>query len=147
MTRASKKETKFRPGSGNVFADLRVPGAREEIVKVELVRAICSLVAGKDLRQVDIAERLGISQPKVSLLLSGRTEGFSTELLIRLLNRLGQRIDILVRPAPSGRLVGDTHVDYRTAMLVEHPAPVYGATTATTKSRPARPRAAAFKKK
>jgi predicted XRE-type DNA-binding protein len=122
------KAASFRPGSGNVFTDLRVSGAREEILKVELVRAICSLVAGKNLRQVDIAERLRISQPKVSLLLSGRTDGFSTELLIRLLNRLGQDIEIVVRPAPRGHLVGDTHVDCRTAMLVEHRAPAYRAT-------------------
>ena len=75
-------------------------------------------------------------------MLRGRTEGFSTELLIRLLNRLGQRIDIVVRPAPRGRLVGDTHVDYRTAMSVEHPAPVYGVAPKTTKTQ-----AAATKKK
>lgn len=147
MMRPSKKAIKFQPGSGNVFADLHLSGAREEIVKVELVRAICSLVEGKGLRQVDVAARLGISQPKVSLLLSGRTDGFSTELLIRLLNRLGQRIDIVVRPAPGGRLIGDTHVDFRTAMLIEHPGPTYRTTSAFSKSHPARPRAAVAKKK
>jgi predicted XRE-type DNA-binding protein len=126
MKRLSKAPG-FRASSGNVFADLRVPGAGQETLKAELVRSICSLVEGKELRQVDLAARLGIAQPRVSQLLNGRTEGFSTEQLIRLLNRLGQRIDIVVRPAPRGRLVGDTYVDSRSAMLLEHPAPRYGA--------------------
>lgn len=90
MTGASK-ESDFRRSSGNVFADLGVPEPEQEIVKAGLVKAIHSLVSGKELRQVDVAARLGISQPKVSLLLRGRTDGFSTELLMRLLNRLGQR--------------------------------------------------------
>ena len=122
----SSKPPEFRSSSGNVFTDLGVPKADEEIVKTELVKAICSLASDKGLRQVDVAARLGISQPKVSLLLRGRTAGFSTDKLMRLLNRLGQHIEIVVRPSHSGRLIGDTHVHYDSGILLEHRSPAYG---------------------
>jgi predicted XRE-type DNA-binding protein len=130
-----RKESEFRAGSGNVFTDLRVPDAGQELVKADLAKAICALVAGRELRQVDLAARLGISQPKVSLLLRGRTEGFSTEMLMRLLNRLGQRIEIVVTPAPRARLIGDTRVDHRSAMLLEHAPPAYGAARSSLRTR------------
>jgi hypothetical protein len=41
---------------------------------------------------------LGFERPdSVSVLLRGHSEGFSTERLMKLLNRLGQDIDIVVR--------------------------------------------------
>ncbi len=105
------KRTRVQIGSGNVFADLGVPEPEQELVKSDLVRAIGALLVAEGKRQVDLAARLGISQPKVSLLMRGRSSGFSTELLMRLLNRLGQSIEIVVRPAPAGRRVGVTRVD------------------------------------
>jgi predicted XRE-type DNA-binding protein len=127
MRRQRGTRPQFRNSSGNVFTDLGVPDADQEVVKAELIKAICTLVSGeKRLRQVDVAARLGISQPKVSLLMRGHTAGFSTEMLIRLLNRLGQRIEIVVKPSRPGRLIGDTHVHYDAAMLLEHKAPAYG---------------------
>jgi predicted XRE-type DNA-binding protein len=129
MTRKPKSHD-FRASSGNVFVDLRVPNADQELVRAELVKTICALVADKGLRQVDLAARLGISQPKVSLLMRGRTAGFSTEMLMRLLNRLGQRIDIVIKPARPG-MIGETHVNRDAAALVEHRPPPYGARAAT----------------
>src|SRR5690348_12027641 len=105
-----KNQPKFEPSSGNVFADLSVPQPDHEIVKAELVMAICSILTGQKVRQVDAAERLGISQPKVSVLMRGRTDGFSTEQLLRFLNRLGQTIDIEVRPSKPRRTIGSTRV-------------------------------------
>jgi predicted XRE-type DNA-binding protein len=132
------KETRFRTGSGNVFADLRVAQPEQEMVKAELVKAICLLLSGRGLRQIDAVSLLGISQPRISLLMRGRTDGFSTEMLMRLLNRLGQRIDIVVKPSPRGRLVGDTHVDWRSVMILEHPSPAYGGGPAPSRVRAAR---------
>jgi predicted XRE-type DNA-binding protein len=52
---------------------------------------------------------LGITQPKVSALLNGRLDGFSTERLIRFLNALGCDVRISVsRPHP--RKAGQLHV-------------------------------------
>ena len=97
-------------GSGNVFRDLALPEPDQALVKADLVKAICGVLAGRDLRQAEIARQLGIPQPKVSLLLRGRTTGFSTDYLMRLLNRLGQSIRIVVRPAAPGHGAGSTQV-------------------------------------
>jgi predicted XRE-type DNA-binding protein len=112
-----KDQPKFEPSSGNVFADLGVPKPDHEIVKAELVKAICSILTGQGVRQVDAAERLGIAQPKVSVLMRGRTDGFSTEQLLRFLNRLGQTIDIEVRPSKPRRTVGSTRVHFSGATM------------------------------
>jgi predicted XRE-type DNA-binding protein len=47
---------------------------------------------------------LGIPQPKVSALLNGRLDGFSTERLFRFLNALGCDVKISIsRPKPRAR--------------------------------------------
>ncbi|HSU66034.1 MAG TPA: XRE family transcriptional regulator, partial [Tepidisphaeraceae bacterium] len=60
----------------------------------KLLRELRSL----NLTQVRAAERLGISQPDVSKLMSGRHAGFSIDRLLSLLNALDVDIDIVVRP-------------------------------------------------
>jgi predicted XRE-type DNA-binding protein len=124
---------KVRPGksevhvsSGNVFADLGGPQPNQELVKADLVRTICSIVSGKGFRQVDAAARLGISQPKVSLLMRGRTDGFSTGHLMRLLNRLGQSINIVVTPSRSGA-IARTRVKFAGAAMLAQGTGVYRA--------------------
>lgn len=111
-------ESEVHISSGNVFADLGVPQPNQELVKADLVRTICSIISGKGFRQVDVAARLGISQPKVSLLMRGRTDGFSTDHLMRLLNRLGQSINIVVTPSRSGA-IARTRVKYAGASMLE----------------------------
>jgi len=49
---------------------------------------------------------MGITQPKVSALLGGRLDGFSTERLFRLLNSLGWDVQIRLskaKPRAQGR--------------------------------------------
>ena len=84
--------------SGNVFADLAVPDAGEALAKAELARRICALLAERKLTQARAAAVLGIDQPKVSALVRGKLEGFSTDRLFRFLNALGQDVEIVVRP-------------------------------------------------
>ena len=53
---------------------------------------------------------MGIDQPKVSALLNGRLTNFSSERLMRLLTRLGQDIEIVVRTKPRRRQRGRIRV-------------------------------------
>jgi predicted XRE-type DNA-binding protein len=89
----------FEPGTGNVFRDLGFERPDEELAKAALIVHLRELVASRRLRQADAARVLGIPQSKVSVLLRGHSEGFSTERLMKLLNRLDQDIDIVVRPS------------------------------------------------
>jgi predicted XRE-type DNA-binding protein len=92
----------FEIGSGNVFVDLGFDHPEEELAKAQLVFQIVQLVRARGLTQLAAAKLLGLPQPRVSLLLRGRIGGFSTDRLIRFLNRLDQDIEIVVRSKPSG---------------------------------------------
>lgn len=85
-------------GSGNVFADLGIPNPDLALAKAKLVQRLRDLVAERKLTQAKAAALLGLDQPKVSMLLRGRVEGYTIDRLIRLLSALGQRVEIIVRP-------------------------------------------------
>jgi predicted XRE-type DNA-binding protein len=87
-------------GSGNVFADLGFSPkqAADLKIKADLTVQIFQRLRNLGLTQVQAAQRLGISQPDVSKLMSGRHTGFSVERLLSLLNALDVDIDIVLRP-------------------------------------------------
>ena len=92
---------KFEYSSGNVFADLNIPNPEEALAKAELARQIHSVIKKKRLTQSRAALALGIDQPKVSALISGKLSGFSLERLFRFLNDLGQNVTINVKSTRS----------------------------------------------
>lgn len=100
---ANRAAHRITPSSGNVFADLGLPDAPELETKARLGAAICRIAEQKKLTQSQLAERLGIGQPKVSDLLRYRLEGYSVERLMRFLVALGQDVEIVVRPRPRSR--------------------------------------------
>jgi predicted XRE-type DNA-binding protein len=105
---------KIIKSSGNVFADLGLPGAEERLVKAHLAVEIARTIAGRKLTQAAAAELMGIDQPKVSHVLHGRLAGFSTERLLAWLTALGRDVEIVVRPASrrrAGRLRVRTAAD------------------------------------
>lgn len=97
------EEVELEMSSGNVFADLEIENAEEELTKAKLVWEIELILKKKKLTQSQAAKIMGINQPKVSALIRRKLDGFSVERLIHLLNALGQDIDIIVRPMPKGR--------------------------------------------
>ena len=58
-------------GSGNVFADLRVPHPEEALAKAELAHKLTKLIERRRLTQAEAAELLKVDQPKVSALRRG----------------------------------------------------------------------------
>jgi predicted XRE-type DNA-binding protein len=88
-------------GSNNVFADIGVPNAEEALAKSGLVHTIGLIITRKHLTQRAVAELVGLPQPKVSGLLKGNTEGFSSDRLIQILLRLGYDVEISVRRSRS----------------------------------------------
>lgn len=93
----------FELSSGNVFADLGFEHPEEELAKAQLIFQIVELVRARGLTQAAAARLLELPQPKVSLLLRGQPAGFSTDRLIRFLNRLDQDIEIVIRAKASTR--------------------------------------------
>ena len=97
------KNLDYEKGSENVFADIGLANAEELKAKTLFVIEIKRIVKRRKLKQAEIAEILGIPQPKVSNLLKGKSSGFSTERLMRFLNALDQDININIKPKPKNR--------------------------------------------
>src|SRR5580700_142991 len=96
-------DTTVHDSSGNVFADLGIEDSDEYMAKSELAAEILRIVQRRRLTQAEAAKLLGISQPKVSDLLRGRLNGFSTDRLLRFINRLGYDVQIRLSKARGNR--------------------------------------------
>ena len=107
---AKKPLIAVTPGSGNVFADIGVAEPEEALAKAQLASRIREVVRRSRLTQVAAAAVMGTDQPKVSAVLNGRLTNFSSERLIRLLTRLGQDVEIVVRTKPRRRQRGRIRV-------------------------------------
>jgi len=98
-------------GSGNVFADLGLPGAEERLTKADLAMQITEAIRARRLTQAKAAALFDIDQPKISRLIRGQLSGFSTEKLIHFLTLLGQDVMIVVKPsARESRGIGHVSV-------------------------------------
>ena len=91
---ADDDQITFEIGSGNVFADLGFPEPEIELGKAEISRQIAREMKARGLTQGRAAALLGIDQPRVSLVVRGRTEEFSLERLLELLRRFNYSVDI-----------------------------------------------------
>mgnify|MGYP001567028175 FL=1 len=90
---------KITPSSGNVFRDLGF--GREEaehlLVRSDLMIQVQKIIASRGLKQKSAAKILGVTQPRVSALLRGRIDLFSTDALIDILARLGAQVRLTVK--------------------------------------------------
>jgi len=102
---SKKHETK-----GNVFADLGLSNAEELHAKSGLVFRIAQILQKRKLTQAKAATILGIDQPKVSNLLCGQLDGFSTDRLFRFLNALDCDVEIVVKPKARSAKYGEVRV-------------------------------------
>jgi len=107
---SNKNGTKIHETKGNIFADLGLEDAEELHAKSGLVFRISEIIKKRKLTQAKAASLLGIDQPKVSLLLRGQLEGFSTDRLFRFLNALDCDIEIVVKPKARSAKYGEVRV-------------------------------------
>jgi len=84
--------------SGNVFADLGLPNAEQELLKAQLALQIYAILKDSSMTQVEIAKILEVRQPQVSLLMRNRAGNFSVGRLMEFLTALRQDVEITVRP-------------------------------------------------
>ena len=93
-------------GTGNVFADLGYADAEERQTKLRLAHAINGVIARQRLSQAAAAEKLGINQPKVSVLGNYKLDSFSVERLMTFLTALDQDVEIVIKNKPRSRTAG-----------------------------------------
>jgi predicted XRE-type DNA-binding protein len=66
MTRKPEKTTRplrITESSGNVFADLGLPNAEQELVKAQLTLQIYRIIKQRGMTQTETAKVLGVKQP------------------------------------------------------------------------------------
>jgi len=102
----AKGKTKLTRSTGNVFRDLGfAPEEAEHLrVRADLMIKIEKVLKARGLTQAEAAKIMGVTQPRVSDLLRGRIELFSSDALIDMLARLGVRVR-LVTTSPRSREV------------------------------------------
>jgi predicted XRE-type DNA-binding protein len=90
---------KKRVSTSNVFRDLGF-GAEEAAnlkLRAMLMVELEKYIQEKHLTQKRAAERLGVTQPRISDLMRGKIELFSVDTLITMLTHAGLRVDVRVR--------------------------------------------------
>lgn len=103
MPRSKKAERKSKPafeeGSGNVFIDLGFPEheAINIVARLKLMMQIESIIKEQGWTQQEAANILGIGQSRVSELMTSRSEKFTVDMLMKLLDRLGRRVEFTVK--------------------------------------------------
>jgi predicted XRE-type DNA-binding protein len=94
-----KRTTKTERSSGNVFADIGVANPEQALAKAELARQINKMIFERKLSQVEAGALLGIDQPRVSALSTGRLAVFSLEKMMQFAARLGNEVEISIKPS------------------------------------------------
>ena len=91
---------KVSSSTGNVFRDLgfRREEAEHLLVRADLMIQAQKIIASRRVKQRELAKLLRVSQPRVSDLLRGRIDLFSTDALIDMLARLGVRVRLSIKP-------------------------------------------------
>lgn len=102
--------SKIERGSTNVYADLGMTNAEEMLVKAQLATKIGDIIKRRKLTQLQAAELLGMTQPKLSGLLRGQFRGISETKMLECLTRLGRDVEIVVKSAPRSRTEGHVSV-------------------------------------
>ena len=87
-------------GSGNVFEDLGFPPAESCSLRLrsEMMTALRKFIEKEGLTQANAAERLKVSQPRISDLIRGKISRFSLDTLVNMLTDAGLKVDFRIKP-------------------------------------------------
>ena len=105
-----RRSDRVQASSGNVFADLGLSNPDERQTKVKLALALNSILAGLKLSQMELAQRLGINQPKISALMNYKLQGFSVERLLGFMTALDHDVQIVIKKRPRSTRSGKISV-------------------------------------
>ena len=98
---AKRGAVRVTPSTGNVFRDVGFSKEESEhlLVRADLLIQVQEVITSRRLKQTEAAKVLQVTQPRVSDLLRGRIDLFSTDALIDMLARLGVGVRLVVRPS------------------------------------------------
>ena len=67
--------------------------------RADLMRQIAELIQAEGWKQVEAAERCGVTQPRINDLLRGRVSRFSLDALVNIAAALGRRVNVEIEAA------------------------------------------------
>lgn len=67
--------------------------------RADLMRQIAELIQAEGWKQVEAAERCGVTQPRINDLLRGRVSRFSLDALVNIATALGKRVHVELEAA------------------------------------------------
>ena len=84
--------------TGNIFDDLGFDQTEAENLKIRasLMRAIENYISENKLTQATAARLMGVSQPRVSDLITGKIDKFTIDMLVNMLSRAHVSISIVI---------------------------------------------------
>ena len=90
---------KVTASTGNVFRDLGFSAEEAEhlLIRADLLIQLQKALASRGLTQAKAAKILRVRQPRVSDVLRGRIDLFSTDSLIDMLARLGMHVRFVLK--------------------------------------------------
>lgn len=62
--------------------------------RADLMRQIAEVIAANGWKQIEAAERCGVTQPRMNDLLRGRVSRFSLDALVNMATALGKRVHV-----------------------------------------------------
>ncbi len=107
MRARTRQQASHTHGSPNVYADLGYRNPERMLIKAQLVSRVAELLAERGMTQIQAATSLGLSHPALSKLLRGQFRKFSERKLMDCLTRLGQDVQIVVRPTTRRNGIGE----------------------------------------
>ena len=92
-------KAKMEKGSGNVFTDIGFAPeeAQNLYMRAELMIRLAQFIDKKGLTQQQAAKLLGVTQPRLNLMLKRRIELFSLDALVNMAARAGMHVEIRVK--------------------------------------------------
>ncbi len=91
-------ETNIERSSGNVFADIGLPNPDEHLAKANIALTIAETIRARGLTQEEAGKILQLPQPKVSDLVRGKLDKFTTDRLLRYAIKLNYNVIITLQP-------------------------------------------------
>ncbi|MFK0569617.1 helix-turn-helix domain-containing protein [Endozoicomonas sp.] len=96
------------PTGGNVFTDLGFAPDEAQILKedadrqikadlkIQLMAEITNTIQGRDMKQEEAANLMGVSRPRVSDVMTGKAGRFTLDALVDMLQKLGRSVILKV---------------------------------------------------
>ncbi|MCF6285907.1 MAG: XRE family transcriptional regulator [Candidatus Hydrogenedentes bacterium] len=86
------------PEDGNIFEDLGFePGEAAKLkIKAQLMCQVSEWIRGKQLKQEEASKLLQVTRPRISDVMRGKSEKFTIDALVDMLERTGKHVTVQV---------------------------------------------------